>query len=209
MCLSVGSYSWRSTIARWRHVGNGKSGWYCQILCCWCGHNVICKVRRFSFHICLCLPLSMPFRDFCDSYTVPLKWLFYLRHWNTHTRIDTAVLRLFGFCLGFPGWPGTRTAKPVWILLKQETVSGSGISWAICKSLHLAPDKQPCQHPTTQFFAGQIPFLPPNQQCQSTEGTRHWNNWLYYIALHNTMHGIEFLGQHCTGCLFTFISTTK
>ena len=24
--------------------------------------------------------------------------------------------------------------KPMWILLKQETVSGSGISWAICKS---------------------------------------------------------------------------
>ena len=24
--------------------------------------------------------------------------------------------------------------KPVWILLKQETVSGSGISWAMCKS---------------------------------------------------------------------------
>ena len=23
--------------------------------------------------------------------------------------------------------------KPIWILLKQETVSGSGISWAICK----------------------------------------------------------------------------
>ena len=24
--------------------------------------------------------------------------------------------------------------EPIWILLKQETVSGSGISWAICKS---------------------------------------------------------------------------
>jgi len=24
--------------------------------------------------------------------------------------------------------------KPIWILLKQETVSGSDISWAICKS---------------------------------------------------------------------------
>ena len=24
--------------------------------------------------------------------------------------------------------------KPIWIFLKQETVSGSGISWAICKS---------------------------------------------------------------------------
>jgi len=32
------------------------------------------------------------------------------------------------------GWAGTRKVKPIWILLKQETVSGSGISWAICKS---------------------------------------------------------------------------
>ena len=37
-------------------------------------------------------------------------------------------------------------------------------------SLHLAPDIEPRQHSTTQFFTGQMPFLPPNQQCQSTEG---------------------------------------
>jgi len=30
-------------------------------------------------------------------------------------------------------------------------VSGSGISWAYA-SLHLAPDRQPRQHLTTQFF---------------------------------------------------------
>jgi len=36
-------------------------------------------------------------------------------------------------------------------------------------SLHLAPDI-PCQHPTTQFFTGWMPFLPTNQQRQSTEG---------------------------------------
>jgi len=30
---------------------------------------------------------------------------------------------------------------------------------------------QPHQHPTTQFFTGWMPFLPPNQQHQSTEGT--------------------------------------
>ena len=35
-------------------------------------------------------------------------------------------------------------------------------------SLHLAPDRQPCQHPTTQFFTGRMPFLPPSQQCQCT-----------------------------------------
>jgi len=31
--------------------------------------------------------------------------------------------------------------------------------------------QQPRQHPTTVFFAGQMPFLPPNQQHQSTEGS--------------------------------------
>jgi len=35
-------------------------------------------------------------------------------------------------------------------------VSGSGISCT--------------QHPTTQFFTARMHFLPPNQQCQSTEG---------------------------------------
>jgi len=27
-------------------------------------------------------------------------------------------------------------------------------------------------HPTTQFFTGRMPFLPPNEQLQSTEGKR-------------------------------------
>ena len=35
---------------------------------------------------------------------------------------------------GLPGWASTRKVKPICILLKQETVTGSGISWAICKS---------------------------------------------------------------------------
>ena len=35
---------------------------------------------------------------------------------------------------GLPRWANTRKVKPIWILLKQETASGSGISWAICKS---------------------------------------------------------------------------
>ena len=52
-------------------------------------------------------------------------------HTHTHTHTHT---RLTALCPGLPGWACTRKEKPFWILLKQETVSGSGISWAICKS---------------------------------------------------------------------------
>jgi len=47
-------------------------------------------------------------------------------HTHTHTRL-TALFR------DYPGEP-VPERKPIWILLKQETVSGIGISWAICKS---------------------------------------------------------------------------
>ena len=35
---------------------------------------------------------------------------------------------------GLPRWASNRKVKPIWILWKQETVSGSGISWTTCKS---------------------------------------------------------------------------
>ena len=86
-----------------------------------------------------------------------------LIHRQTHTHTHARLTALFPV---LPRWASTRKVQPIWILLKQETVSGSGISWAICKS-NLAPDRQPRQHPTTQFFTGR----PPNQQRQSTEGS--------------------------------------
>jgi len=70
-----------------------------------------------------------------------------------------------GFTFLVPAHPGSTGQRAV---LEQETVSGSSISWAIYKS---APRfRQPCQHPTTQIFTGWMPFLPPNQQHQCTEG---------------------------------------
>ena len=79
--------------------------------------------------------------------------------------------RLTALCLGLPRWASTRKVKPIWILQKQETVSGSGISWAVCKS---APRSRQTTTPAPHhsvFFTGRMPFLPPNQQRQSTEGT--------------------------------------
>jgi len=52
---------------------------------------------------------------------------------TTHTHTHTHT-RLTALCPALPGRAGTRKVKPIWILLKQETVSGNGISWAICKS---------------------------------------------------------------------------
>ena len=89
-------------------------------------------------------------------------------HTHTHTRLTA-------FFPGLPSWAGTRKVKPIWILLKQETVSGSGsgISWAICKS---APRSRQITTPAPHHsvFTGRMPFLPPNQQRQSTEGQMHW-----------------------------------
>jgi len=39
---------------------------------------------------------------------------------------------LMALCPELPGWAGTKKVKPIWILLEQETLSGSGISLAIC-----------------------------------------------------------------------------
>jgi len=54
-------------------------------------------------------------------------------------------------------------------LLEQEIVSGSGISWAICKSAP-CPQTHNASIPPLSFFTSQMPFLPLNQQRQSTEG---------------------------------------
>jgi len=69
--------------------------------------------------------------------------------------------------------------KPIWISLKQQTLSGSGISWAVCKS---APRSRQITTPAPHhsFFTGRMPFLPPNQQRQSTEGNlaeKYSNNY--------------------------------
>jgi len=64
----------------------------------------------------------------------------------THTRLTT-------LCPGLPGWASTRKVKPIWILLKQETMSGSGIR------LHLAPDSTP---PLSFYRLDALPVAQPS-----------------------------------------------
>jgi len=43
-------------------------------------------------------------------------------------------------------------------------------------SLHLAPARRPCQHPTTQFFTDRMPFLPPTNSVKALKANfKHEN----------------------------------
>jgi len=90
---------------------------------------------------------------------------FYHTHSHTH---------LMAFFPGLPKWAGTRKVKPIWILLKQETVSGSGISWAVCKSA-------PCSRqittpvPHTRFF-----YRPDALPATQPTASKHWRH--YFLA---------------------------
>jgi len=73
--------------------------------------------------------------------------------------------------------------------MKQET---TGWQWTrsgpYANHLHFAPDRQTCHHLITQFFKGQMLFLTPSQQCQSTEGISSCNRrqFLHQTAIYNT-----------------------
>jgi len=90
---------------------------------------------------------------------------------STHTHT-----RLTALCPGLPVWAGsTRKVKPIWILLKQETLSGSGISWAVCKS---APRSRPITTPVL-LQAG----CP---SCRQQTASKHWREDTcpnYYLGL--------------------------
>ena len=125
------------------------------------------KRLKYSRHCLLCQPfeffcsrpLCIHFSQFVDVYVYRKQvfWAVKLRasctnasvmsmlnsaealHTHTHTHTHT---RLMALCPTLPEWAGTRKLKLIWILLKQETVSGSGICWVICKSA-------PCSRPIT------------------------------------------------------------
>ena len=96
---------------------------------------------------------------------------------DTHTHT-----RLTALCPGLPGWAGTRKLKPIWILLKQETMSGSGIHWAICKS---APRSRQL---TTPAPRRSVFYRPDALPAAQPTASKHWRQMVYPLN-----EGIMFL----------------
>ena len=91
---------------------------------------------------------------------------------STHTRL----LALFP---GLSGWAGTRKVKPIWILLIQETVSGSGSSWAICKS---ALRSRQITMPAPQHS---VFYRPDALHATQPTASKHWRHKLVMKCYRN------------------------
>ena len=97
------------------------------------------------------------------QYTLGIKEVS-LSQLSTHTHTLLTAL-----CPGLPAWAGTRKVKPIWILLKQETVSGSDIIWAICKSApHSRQITMRAPHHSVFYRPDALPATQPT-------ASKHWS----------------------------------
>ena len=111
----------------------------------------------------------------------------------TYSVLAYSILRYFRFPYlrfqsppfpGLPRWAGTRKVKPIWILQKQETVSGSGISWAICKSA-------PCSRQiTTPAPHHSVFYRPDALPAAQPIASKHWRHKVCLNTINkiNTCH---------------------
>ena len=123
---------------------------------------------------------------------------------NTHTHT-----RLTALCLGLLRWAGTRKVKPIWILLKQQTVSGSGISWAVCKFAHRSRQiTMPSPHHSVFYRPDALPATQPtvSKALKALNvSTRSWirchitNYYYYYTCLAASFPGQPSVSRYQKG----------
>ena len=106
-------------------------------------------------------------------------WMFLLVPAYPGCPGSKAVKRSLLLLCGTTRSAGTRKVKPICILLKQETVSDTGISWAICKSaLHSRQIATPAPHHSVFLQAG-CPSCRPTNSVKALKATTslHCASW--------------------------------
>ena len=94
---------------------------------------------------------------------------------NSYTHTHTRLTVLFP---GLPRGAGTRKGKSIWILLKHETVSGSGISWTqvqVCTSLQA---DNHASTPPLSFLQAGCPSCRPTNSVKALKASAH-NSYQY------------------------------
>ena len=163
-------------VSRWdQHVLNPKTrdkaaiDWWCTLWCWW---------WRWRFFGCF---------TFLPSWPKPIS--------NVNLLCILTHTHLTALCPGLPGSAGTRKVKPIWILLKQETVSGSGISWGICKS---APSSRQITMPAPPLVFYRPDALPAAQPTAS----KHWRHNFAYLHMDKYMPDTSATGLNCESAAF-------
>ena len=101
-----------------------------------------------------------------------------VKHYHTHTHTHP----FNGPLSGTTRVSRYQKGKPIWILLKQETVSASGISWAICKSAHRSRQiTTPAAHHSVFLQAG-CPSCHPTNSVKALKA-KH-----YHILSNSTIY---------------------
>ena len=108
-------------------------------------------------------------------------------HARTHARACLTAL-----CPGLPGWTGTRKVKLIWILLKQETVSGSGINWVVCKSAPLSRQiTMPAPHHSVFYRPDALPAVWSTTNLKLYiifwDGGETWVSILCHLKMHTDL----------------------
>ena len=98
-----------------------------------------------------------------------------------------------GFRLELPGWVDTikyhQEGKPNLDLLEQEIVSGSGISWAICKSASW-PRHNHASIPSLIFLQARCPSYRPTNSVKALRA-------IHFLNLHKLQIRLRLLPDLC------------
>ena len=142
---------------------------------------MVTRMRQLRLLWCVICVLAAGLRKHCCSRPFPVPeaqtwWGWKVRPYVGGLKWTYTHIRLTALFPGLPRWAGTGKVKPIWILLKHQLGH-----MQVCTSL------QTDNHASTPplCFTGRMPFLPPKQQRQSTEGNKsghiHRVNWRHRI----------------------------
>ena len=145
--------------------------------------HLMCTSLKWNVHLWMCCLQLTGF--ILNSHTwkmcSPLQqenkhpqWTFAEKRVSTNTHTHTRLTALFP---GLPGWAGTRKVKPIWILLKQETVS----SWAICKSASRSRQiTMPVLHHSKVFLQAGCPSCRPTTSVKALKAVETVLLFVYF-----------------------------